>query len=179
MLIKDKHFRPFLDHHQIAQQVARLGSQLNQDYAGKNPLFVAVLNGAFMFAADLMRHITIPSEITFVKFTSYHNLLSTGTVDQIIGFQTDLRDRHVVLVEDIVDTGITMTEILHEIRTFQPASVEICALLLKAEALQREVAVKYVGFEIENKFVVGYGLDYDGHGRNLPGLVILEEETQF
>jgi hypoxanthine phosphoribosyltransferase len=175
MLVKDKYFRRFITHDQISGRIAELGQQLCQDYQGQNPLFVAILNGAFMFAADLMREVDVVSEITFVKFTSYHNMLSSGMVDQIIGFEKDLRDRHVVLVEDIVDTGITMTEIMTEIRTYQPASVEIVALLTKPEALQREVKVKYVGFAIENKFVVGYGLDYDGYGRNLRDIYVLED----
>jgi hypoxanthine phosphoribosyltransferase len=175
MLVKDKLFRQYITHEQLRGRITELGRRLCQDYQGQRPLFVAVLNGAFMFAADLMREVDIVSEITFVKFTSYHNMLSSGTVDQIIGFESDLRDRHVVLVEDIVDTGITMTEILAEIRAYQPASVQIVALLTKPEALKREVHVKYVGFEIENKFVVGYGLDYDGYGRNLPDIYVLDE----
>jgi hypoxanthine phosphoribosyltransferase len=175
MLVKDKLFRRYITHEQIEGRIAELGRQICQDYQGQNPLFVAVLNGAFMFAADLMREVDIISEITFVKFTSYHNMLSSGMVDQIIGFEKDLRDRHVVLVEDIVDTGITMTEIMAEIRTYQPASVEIVALLTKPEALQRDVKVKYAGFEIANQFVVGYGLDYDGYGRNLRDIYVLDE----
>ncbi|WP_448519932.1 hypoxanthine phosphoribosyltransferase [Rhodoflexus sp.] len=175
MLVKDKKFRRYISEADLKKRVEQLGQQLSEDYADKNPLFVAVLNGAFMFAADLMREIDIPAEISFVKFTSYQNMHSSGVVDQIIGFEEDIRDRHIVLIEDIVDTGITMTEVLAEIRRYHPASVEVVALLIKPKALQRPVTIKYVGFEIEPKFVVGYGLDYDGYGRNLCEILILDE----
>lgn len=177
MLVKDKHFRSFISRQELANRIAQLGKQLCDDYRDKKPLFVTVLNGAFMFAADLMREVDIPSEITFVKFTSYQSMHSTGKVDQIIGFQENLWGRHIIVVEDIVDTGITMTEILKEIKTFQPASVEVVTLLMKPEALQKPVKVRYTGFEIENKFVVGYGLDYDGHGRNLHDIYVIDEQA--
>jgi hypoxanthine phosphoribosyltransferase len=175
MLIKDKKFRPFITRQQLAARIAELGSQLNADYEGKKPLFITVLNGAFMFAADLMREVQIASEISFIKFTSYQSMHSTGKVDQVIGIQEDLRDRHVIILEDIVDTGITMSDIYNEVKQFQPASVETVSLLLKPASLQKPVRIKYVGFEIESRFVVGYGLDYDGHGRNLHDIYVLDE----
>jgi len=179
VLVKDKQFKRYIAESTLKKRVEELGRQISEDYAGKHPLFIAVLNGAFMFAADLMREIDIPSEISFIKFTSYHNMHSTGVVDQIIGIEEDLRGRHVVVIEDIVDTGTTMTEILSEIRRYHPASVEVVALLTKPKALQRDVFIKYVGFEIEPKFVVGYGLDYDGYGRNLCEILILDEPEQL
>lgn len=179
MLVKDKQFKRYISESALKLRIEELGRQLSEDYAGKNPLFIAVLNGAFMFAADLMREVNIPSEISFIKFTSYHNMHSTGVVDQIIGIEEDLRERHIVVIEDIVDTGITLTEVLGEIRRYQPASVEVVALLIKPKALQRPVSIKYVGFEIEPKFVVGYGLDYDGYGRNLCEILILDEPEQL
>ncbi len=176
MLVKDKNFKLFISQTSIQQRIAELSQTLIADYKDKKPLFVTVLNGAFIFAADLIRQIDIESEITFVKFTSYESTQSTGKVDQIIGFDNDIFQRHVVLIEDIVDTGLTMTEIMHELKRFRPLSLEVVTLLMKPEALQKPLTIKYVGFEIENKFVVGYGLDYDGFGRNLPDIYILDEE---
>ncbi|MCS6968488.1 MAG: hypoxanthine phosphoribosyltransferase [Cytophagales bacterium] len=175
LLIKDKYFIPYIDSEALSQRVQQLGRQISHDYAGKYPLFIAVLNGAFIFAADLIRTVDIPSEISFVKFTSYHNMHSSGTVDQIIGIEEDLRGRHIIVIEDIIDTGITITEVIAEIKRYQPASVEVVALLLKPDALQKAVQIKYVGFCIEPRFVVGYGLDYDGYGRNLRDLFILDQ----
>lgn len=179
VLVKDKKFRRYISESALRKRVEELGRQISEDYADKHPLFIAVLNGAFMFAADLMREIDIPSEISFIKFTSYQNMHSTGVVDQIIGIEEDLRNRHIVVIEDIIDTGITITEVLAEIRRYQPASVEVAALLVKPKALQRSVNIKYVGFEIEPKFVVGYGLDYDGYGRNLCEILILDDSEEM
>jgi hypoxanthine phosphoribosyltransferase len=177
MLVKDKNFKLFISQTSIQQRVYELSQRLIADYKDKKPLFITILNGAFIFAADLIRHIDIESEITFVKFTSYESTQSTGKVDQIIGFDDDIFQRHIVLIEDIVDTGLTMTEIMQELKRFRPLSLEIVTLLSKPQALQKPLIVKYIGFEIENKFVVGYGLDYDGFGRNLPDIYILEEES--
>jgi hypoxanthine phosphoribosyltransferase len=175
MIVKDKKFKLFISHSDIQQKLKELSQRLTNDYADKNPLFITVLNGAFIFAADLIRQIDIPSEITFVKFTSYESMQSTGKVDQILGFDDDIFQRHVVLIEDIVDTGLTMSEIMRELKRFRPLSLELVTLLTKPEARQKDIEIKYVGFEIENKFVVGYGLDYDGYGRNLPDIYILDE----
>lgn len=176
MLVKDKNFKLFISQSAIQQRLQELSQRLISDYADKNPLFITVLNGAFIFAADLIRLIDIPSEITFVKFTSYDSMQSTGKVDQIIGFDDDIFQRHVVLIEDIVDTGLTMSEIMVELKRFRPLSLEVVSLLTKPTALKKPIDVKYIGFEIENKFVVGYGLDYDGYGRNLQDIYILDEE---
>ncbi len=176
MLVKDKKFKLFISQAQIQEKIAALSHRLVEDYRGKNPLFITILNGAFIFAADLIRQIDIESEITFVKFTSYASMESTGKVDQIIGFNDDIFQRHVVLIEDIVDTGLTMSEIMHELKRFRPSSLEVVTLLLKPDALKMPVKVNYVGFEIENKFVVGYGLDYDGYGRNLQDIYVLADD---
>jgi len=175
MLVKDKYFRLFISENQIQDTIVRLGKEISEDYADKFPIFVVILNGAFMFAADLMRQINFESQITFVKFTSYQSMESSGEVDELIGLDMDIRNRHIVILEDIVDTGLTMYEVLKEIKKYAPASIQIAALLQKPEALRHEIPVAYRGFEIENKFVIGYGLDYAGFGRNFKELFILDE----
>jgi len=173
--IKDKTFEVFIPEAGLAEKVAAVAERLNREYEGKTPVFVAVLNGSFMFAADLLKKIRIPCEITFVKVASYHAMHSTGKVKELIGLTEDLAGRHVVVVEDIVDTGITMEQIVAQLRTHRPASIKTAVLLFKPEALQRDVTLDYVCFEIANRFVVGYGLDYDGYGRNLASLYVLKE----
>ena len=175
MLVKDKTFEIFISQTRIEHRTAELAAQISADYEGKNPLFITILNGAFIFAADLIRQIHIPSEITFVKFTSYVAMESSGKVDQIIGFNDDIYGRHIVLIEDIIDTGLTMYEILKTLKNFRPASIEVVSLLRKPDALKQHLTVKYVGFDIDNKFVVGYGLDYDGYGRNLPDIYVVSQ----
>ena len=144
-----------------------MAKQISHDYADKQPLLIAVLNGSFMFAADLAKQITIPAEITFIKVKSYQQLQSTGRHREFIGLETSLQDRHVIIIEDIVDTGGTMQLLLGQFAEQKPHSMAIASLLFKPEALVHPISVKYVGFEIPNDFVVGYGLDYDGLGRNL------------
>jgi hypoxanthine phosphoribosyltransferase len=173
--IKDKTFEVFIPEAGLAEKVSAVAQRINREYEGKNPVFVAILNGSFMFAADLMKKISIPCEITFVKVASYHAMHSTGKVKELIGLSESIAGRHVVVVEDIVDTGITMEQILAQLRTYGPASVRTAVLLFKPDALQKDVPLDYVCFEIANRFVVGYGLDYDGYGRNLPGLYVLRE----
>ena len=175
--VKDKYFKPLIEPETINARVSELGTQINRDYKDLNPLFVAVLNGSFIFAADLFRHMETPAEISFIKFSSYRKTQSSGSVSKLIGFPEEVRDRHIVIVEDIVDTGLTMSEILNELSSLQPRSVEIATLLLKPSALQEEIEIKYIGFEIDNRFVVGYGLDYDGYGRNLSGLYEISEQN--
>jgi hypoxanthine phosphoribosyltransferase len=174
--VLDKNFVPYLSADTIAARVAELGKELDAKYEGKNPLFLCILNGSFMFASDLYKHITTPSEISFVKLASYKGTTSTGTVINMIGLEKDLFDRHVVIVEDIVDTGKTLHQFLPTILHQQPASVSIATLLQKPEALQhKDLVVDHICFEIPNKFVVGYGLDYDGFARNLPEIYQLAE----
>lgn len=165
--VKDKEFTPYLSREQIAERVSAIGEQINQDYADKNPLFVAVLNGSFMFASDLLKYVTIPCEITFIKLNSYHKTHSTGKVRELIGLDENIFGRNLIIIEDIVDTGLTMKHMLDELKELGPKSIEVASLLHKPDATVEELSLRYTGFEIPNKFVVGYGLDYDGQGRNL------------
>ncbi|SFG45907.1 hypoxanthine phosphoribosyltransferase [Prevotella sp. KH2C16] len=165
--IKDKTFKTFIPESEIQQRVKAVAEKLNRDMAGKTPLFLAVLNGSFVFAADLMRYITIPSEISFVKLASYQGTASTGEVKEIFGVTEELHGRHVVIVEDIVDTGLTMKRMLETLGTREPASLHICSLLVKPDKLQVPLNIEYAAMEIPNDFIVGYGLDYDQQGRNL------------
>jgi hypoxanthine phosphoribosyltransferase len=161
-------FEPYLSEAAIRLRIAELGKQISTDYLEQPPLFIAVLNGAFIFAADLLRACPIDCEITFIRLSSYEGTRSSGQVKSIVGLKEEIKGRDVIIVEDIVDTGKTMTELLAQLEEKQPASIKIATLLDKKEARTHEVDIHYTGFEIPNKFVVGYGLDYDGLGRNLP-----------
>ncbi len=175
MVIKEKTFKKFLTEEEIQTRISRLATKVNKDYLDKNPLFIAILNGSFMFAADMMKKIKIPSEISFVKVASYEEMESTGNVKGLIGLNENIFNRHVIILEDIIDSGRTITKILEEFRSLGAASVEVVSLLLKPESYTQKEAIRYVGFEIPDKFVVGYGLDYDGQGRNLPDIYQLKE----
>ena len=144
--------------------------------AGKNPLLLAVLNGSFVFAADLMREITIESEISFVKLASYQGTTSTGTVKEVIGINENLSGRTVIIVEDIVESGLTMKRMIESLGTRNPASVHICTLLLKPDCLKVDLDIEYAAFSIPNDFIVGYGLDYDQQARNLKDIYVLKKE---
>lgn len=159
-------FVPFIDHSTILERIAVIGAQISHEFEGKDPLFVPILNGAFMFAADLMKEVSIPCEVSFVKVASYQNETSTGEVKEILGIQADIKGRHVILVEDIIDTGLTMSHLVRSLKEFEPASLTVATLFVKPESLVTPVAIGYSGFEIPNKFIVGYGLDYQGKGRN-------------
>ena len=152
---------------EIKQRVKELAQQMSRELEGKNPLLLAVLNGSFIFAADLMREMTIPCEISFVKLASYQGTTSTGTIKEVLGINEDLTDRHIIIVEDIVDTGQTMKRMIETLGTRNPASVSVCALLMKPDKLQVELDVRYCALKIPNDFIVGYGLDYDQGGRGL------------
>ncbi len=173
--VHDKNFVPFIPQTTLEARIQALSAEISQDYADKKPLFVVVLNGAFMFAAELMKYTTIPCEVTFIRVSSYQSTESSGQVKQILGFNETLTNRHIIIVEDIVDTGLTMVEIMGQITAQKPASVEVASMLHKPVATKVPVHLKYVGFEIENKFVIGYGLDYDGLGRNLNEIFVLAE----
>jgi hypoxanthine phosphoribosyltransferase len=175
--LHDKHFSIYLPEEIIQQKIKSLAEALNRDYAGKKPLFIAILNGSFMFAADIFKHLTIDAEICFIKLASYRGLKSTGQVITAIGLDHDLYDRDVVILEDIVDTGKTLHEFLPQLHHQQPRSFAIVTLLHKAEATQFPLTLAHVGFEIPDKFVVGYGLDYDGLGRNLKEIYQLSPEV--
>lgn len=168
--IKDKQFAVSIPEEQIIAEVERLAAQINHDLEGKNPLFLAVLNGSFMFAADLFRRITIPAEISFVKLASYEGTASTGVIKEVIGLSESITGRTIVVVEDIIDTGCTMQKLLENLGTRSPEAIHVCTLLLKPEKLKVNLDVKYVALEIPNDFIVGYGLDYDGYGRNLKSI---------
>jgi hypoxanthine phosphoribosyltransferase len=165
--IKDKEFALFIPEAKILEQIGRVAEEINRDLADKNPLFVCVLNGAFMFAADLMKRVDISSEISFVKLSSYKGTASTGKLKELIGLQEDIEGRSVVVVEDIVDTGHTMVSVIEQLKQKKPADVRIATLLYKPNALKVELKLDYVAMEIPNDFILGYGLDYDGYGRNL------------
>lgn len=173
--IKDKTFRISIPQEEILKNVDAVAEKINRDMAGKNPLFLAVLNGAFVFAADLMRRITIPCEISFVKLASYQGVISTGKVREVIGINESLAGRTVIIVEDIVDTGLTMKQMMDSLATRNPESIHICSLLLKPDKLQVPLDVEYVALRIPNDFIVGYGLDYDQQGRNLPDIYTVVE----
>jgi hypoxanthine phosphoribosyltransferase len=173
--VKDKKFSPFIEQAALVKRVGELAADLNRDYLGRHPLFVVVLNGAFIFAADLLKAITVDCGITFVRLASYQQTQSSGKVREVLGLTEDVRGRHLVIVEDIVDTGLTMSQLVAQLRAQGAASVEVATLLHKPEALKTTIALRYVGFEIENRFVVGYGLDYDGLGRNLDAVYVLAD----
>lgn len=165
--IKDKVFTLSISEEQIQKAVKQVGESINKDLAGLDPLFICVLNGAFMFAGDLMKVINIPCEITFVKLSSYEGLYTTGTVKEIIGLNESVVGRNVVVVEDIIDTGITMERILSSLKAKGAKSIHVSTFLQKPDALLRDIQIDYIAMKIPNDFIVGYGLDYDGYGRNL------------
>ncbi len=164
--IKDKKFAISITEEQILKEVDRVAEEINRDLKDKNPLFLSVLNGSFMFTADLMKRITIPCEISFVKLASYQGISSTGKITEVIGVNEDISGRCVVIVEDIVDTGLTMQRLLETLGTRNPKEIHIASLLVKPEKLQVPLNIKYAAMNIPNDFIVGYGLDYDGLGRN-------------
>lgn len=166
--ILDKEFELFIPYEKIRSVVEQMAAKMNEDLAGKDPLFLCILNGSFMFAAELFKRIDfVESEISFVKLASYEGEKTTGNVKQLIGLNEKIEGRTVVVLEDIVDTGITINNIQDQLAGMKPKEVLVATLLLKPDALKKEVDLKYVGMEIPNDFIVGYGLDYDGYGRNL------------
>jgi hypoxanthine phosphoribosyltransferase len=171
----DKFFEPYLEKEEIQRQIERLADELSRDFAGKNPLFIAVLNGSFIFAADLFKTLKFNAEICFIKLASYKGTKSSGQVVSVIGLDMSLKDRHVIVIEDIVDTGRTLSHFLPELENQQPASLKLCVLLHKPDATVFPIQIDYIGFSIPDRFVVGYGLDYDGFGRNLPEIYQLAE----
>lgn len=174
MKIHDLEFELLLSETEIASRVKSLGATLTKRFSGQKPVFISILSGSFVFAADLIRAVETDLEIRFVKLSSYEGTASTGEIQTMLGLDEDLGGRHVVVVEDIVDTGRTLHFFMEKMRAMQPASLTIVACLVKPAALEFEVKIDFTGFEIENDFVVGYGLDYDGLGRNLPGIFQLK-----
>jgi hypoxanthine phosphoribosyltransferase len=167
IIIKDKTFETSIPEAEIQKRVKAVAAEISRDMEGKTPLLLAVLNGAFVFAADLVREITVPFEISFVKLASYQGTTSTGKVTEVMGINESLAGRHVIIVEDIVDTGLTMKRMIETLGTRNPASISVCSLLLKPDKLKVDIDVKYCALRIPNEFIVGYGLDYDQAGRGL------------
>jgi len=174
--VYDKTFAPYLPESIILEKVKELAVQLDKDYAGKKPLFIAILNGAFMFASDLFKELSIEAEICFIKLASYKGTKSSGQVITAIGLDIDITNRHIIILEDIIDTGKTMNEFLPQLRNQQPVSLKVAVLLHKPDATVFPITIDYCCFSIPNKFVLGYGLDYDGLGRNIRELYQLEDE---
>lgn len=166
MKVKDLEFKEFISAKAIDQKVKELASKLNADYQDKTPLILPILNGSFIFASDLVKEITTPCRVSFVKVSSYTGTQSTGQLKTLIGLEESLFNQHILIVEDIVDTGLTLQKIVEELRALGTKSVEVVALLRKKPAREKGIDVKYIGFDIEEEFVLGYGLDYDGLGRN-------------
>lgn len=164
--VHDKKFETYISDAKIEEAVTRISNQIDQDYAGKRPLFLVVLNGSFLFAADLFRKLHVEAEICFIKLASYQGMKSSGKVTTAIGLDNPVKDRDVILVEDIIDTGKTLFEFIPELKERQPASLRIASLLVKPDALKYDVKADYIGFSVPNDFLIGYGLDYDGLGRN-------------
>lgn len=174
--VKDKSFAVSIPEAKILEQVRRVAAEITRDMEGKDPLFLPVLNGAFMFAADLLREVTISCEISFIKLASYAGTHSTGAIREVIGLAKDITGRHVVIVEDIIDSGLTMAHMIETLEKHNPASISVCALLVKPDALKVEVPIHYRCMDIPNDFIVGYGLDYDGFGRNTRDIYTLCKE---
>lgn len=165
--VKDKQFELFISEDKLQREIKRIADSICNDYLGKSPLFLVILNGSFMFASDLFKNIQLPVEISFIKMSSYSGVASTECVKELIGLNEDIEGRDIIIVEDVVDTGLTMKDTLALINAKNPSSVSICTLLFKPNKLQVNLDIKYVAIEIPDDFIVGYGLDYDGYGRNL------------
>jgi hypoxanthine phosphoribosyltransferase len=178
MRIKDHEFKKFISRTKVQVQVRRLAKQINEDYKEKSPVFLPILNGSFMFAADLIKSIEVPCRVSFVKVSSYSGAASTGQLKSLIGLEESLFNQDIIIVEDIVDTGLTLQRIVQELKSLGTKSVEVVSLLRKQPAREKKISVKYVGFEIENEFVLGYGLDYDGLGRNFTDIFELDQNSQ-
>jgi len=160
-------FVKFIDSNKILKRITQMAFELTNEFSNSNPIFISVLNGSFIFAADLLRQLDFACEIEFVKVSSYAGTQSTGEVEQVLGLSKSIENRTVIILEDIIDSGLTMDFLLRDLARFKPKQIEICALLLKPEALKVKLPVNYIGFEVANDFLVGYGLDYNGLGRNL------------
>lgn len=174
--ILDKKFALSIPEKKIQEAIKTISEQINTDFKNRNPLFVSILNGSFMFASDLIKQITIPSEITFIKVASYTNTQSTGVVTELLGLDHDVKNRPVIIVEDIVDSGLTMQKIIEQLRSHGAEELYVATLLLKPDALRFKVPLDYVALRIPNEFIVGYGLDYNGYGRNLRDIYTLMPE---
>jgi hypoxanthine phosphoribosyltransferase len=171
----NKKFEPYIRAEEIRQRITELARQINTDYRDKELMFVSVLNGSFLFTADLFRQIDLHSYVQFIRVFSYHGTSTTGKVNEVMGLNESVKGRHVIIVEDIVDTGLTIDYIWKTVMAHEPASLKVASLLLKRDVYRGKPEIDYIGFEIPNAFVVGYGLDYEGLGRNLPEIYQLKE----
>lgn len=173
--VKDKSFKPFISEEKLLDAVKQVALKINADYKGTRPLFIGVLNGSFMFFSDLLKSIDLECEVSFVKLTSYEGTTTTGRVNELIGLNETIEGRDIILVEDIVDTGNTLEKLYEMLTDKKPGSIKIATLLYKPEAYKKQYPIDYVGMEIPNAFVLGYGLDYDGLARNLKSIYVLNE----
>lgn len=173
--LKDKTFVPYISSQKIEESVKNMAQKINEDLHSENPIFLVVLNGSFMFAADLLKEVTVPCEISFIKLASYHGTSSTGTVTEMIGLTEEIKGRTVVIVEDIVDTGVTLEKLITLLTKKEVKYIKVASFLFKPEAYTKSIKIDYKGIEIPNDFVVGYGLDYDGLGRNMKEIYVLDK----
>jgi hypoxanthine phosphoribosyltransferase len=173
--VHDKQFEPYISVEELQQRIKEMAAALSKDLDGEKPLFIAILNGSFMFAADIFKYLSIEAEISFIKLASYKGMKSSGNVVQAIGLDEDLYGRTVVILEDIVDTGKTLSQFLPQLEHQQPKKLIVASLLTKPDAMKFPIQIDYLGFSVPNKFLLGYGLDYDGLGRNLPEIYKLVE----
>lgn len=171
--VKDKTFQVSIPAETIAHEVTRVAAEINRDFAGREPIFMPVLNGSFIFAADLLRQVDLPCKVCFIKLASYQGMQSTGEIREVIGLAEDITGRDVIIVEDIIDSGITMAHMLETLQNHNPASISVCSLLVKPDALKVAIPIHYRAMDIPNDFIVGYGLDYDGFGRNTKDIYTL------
>ncbi len=171
--VLDKTFSKTISHEQIQEAITKVATKMNQDLAGEDVIFLGILNGAFLFAADLFKQIELESQITFLKVASYQGTSSSGKVKRLIGVNEDIENKTVVILEDIIDSGITMDYILKQLRGYEPKEIKIATLLFKPDAFEKDFDIDYIAIEIPNDFIVGYGLDYDGYGRNLKNIYTL------
>jgi len=174
--IHDKEFEIFIPYEKIRSVVEKMAEQMNRDLKDKNPLFLCILNGSFMFAADLLKNLEFACEIQFVKVSSYHGTQSSGKIQQVLGLSQPVKGRRLVIIEDIIDSGLTIDFLQKQLALAEPKSMSICSLLVKPKALKVALEIAYTGFEVENEFLVGYGLDYDGLGRNLRHLYQVDKQ---
>lgn len=173
--LHDKHFEPFIESGKIQDSIKNLSHKINQDYKGKTPIFIGILNGCFLFFSDLIKQVETDCEIAFLRVSSYKGTTTTGEVKKVFGLDKSIEDRDIIIVEDIVDTGITLDRIVADLKKEKPASIKVASLLFKPNAYQKQIPIDYVGFEVGNEFLVGYGLDYDELGRNLNDIYIIKE----
>lgn len=174
--VKDKKFAVSIPEAELQKEISRVAAEITKDMQGKDPIFMPVLNGSFIFAADLLREIPIPCEVSFIKLASYQGTCSTGEIREVIGLMQDITGRHVIIVEDIIDSGLTMAHMIETLKQQNPASISVCSMLVKPDALKVKVPIDYCCMEIPNDFIVGFGLDYDGFGRNTRDIYTLCKE---